>query len=126
MHDPYAPAGQYAAAPPRRSAIPKVIGILMIIFGSLGLLVAHRPVMPSTRRSTTCRPERLRAHQRDLRIVGLPVSAMQLFTGITCVKYKTIAPKLALIHGALAALLTITNAVVMFGFMKPAARCRDA
>jgi hypothetical protein len=122
MNDPYAPAGQYAAPAPRRSAIPKVIGILMIIFGSLGLLGGLIGlVMPSDKTFNHLQAwkdfERITS---IFGIIGLPVSAMQLFTGIMCVKYKVIAPKLALVYGLLAALLTISNAVIMFGFMKPA------
>jgi hypothetical protein len=108
--------------PPMRSAIPKVMGILMIVFGSLGVLGALLgSIMPQDPKLA-----HLPAWQEYQRIahlmgyIGIPVSAFQLIVGLICTGYKKTAPKMAMIYGGLSMAHTIANAVVMWGFAKPA------
>lgn len=117
MNQPYA----YTPAP-QRSGIPKVIGILMIIFGSLAVLIgliglatgpdkqfAHIPEWREFERITTI-----------LGFVGMPISILGFITGICAVKYKTIAPKLATVYGLLAMVHTLINAFVVHKYMRAA------
>lgn len=130
MTTPYgqSPYGQFPYSPgqfvPRvnRSPIPKVIGILMIIFASLAML-ANLVGLANSSNPALDHLEAWRTFERVSVIMGLiqlPISVFQLVTGIWLVKYKAGAPKLALIYGLLAAVHTIANAVIVFGFVKPA------
>jgi len=115
--NPYLPQAQ---AP--RSAIPKVIGILMIIFGSIGLLSGLVGLASGSNDQFGDIPA-FKTFERVssvFNVVGLFLSGMQLFVGLKCLGYKSNAPSLAKVYGGLAMLVTLVNAVVMFGWLKPA------
>jgi hypothetical protein len=129
MSEPYNPYNQHQNSfvpshAPRtvRSAIPKVIGILMIIFGSLALLsnLVGQVLPADPNLSSIPAWKEFDRVSKLLGLVQLPVSFLQLFTGIMLVKYKAIGPKLALVYGVLAAVHTIVNLIILQGVMKPA------
>jgi hypothetical protein len=109
---------------PARSAIPKVIGILMIIFASLGLfgsLIAFvsrgggvddmfRDV-PELRTWNTI--------STFINVLGLGIGCLHLYTGLRCVGYKTNAPALAKAYAIVAIVVTITNAILVYAWAKP-------
>ena len=104
----YRPYGHH---PPRRSAIPKVIGILMIVFGSLGILGALvgslMPTDPQLARLDAWREYEKITHLMGY--IGVPVSLFQLIAGIACVKYVKTAPALAMVYGALSVAPVLRN-----------------
>jgi hypothetical protein len=114
----------YQHSHPPRSAIPKVIGILMIIFASLGLLggliglAGGGGEMGSLMRDV---PE-LRSYRTIellINVLGLGISALHLYAGVRCIGYKANAPSLARSYAILAMVVTITNAILVFAWAKP-------
>lgn len=105
-----------------RSSIPKVMGILMIIFASLGLLFGLIGLGgPSGDEVLKSLPEwkTFKTVTMVFTIVGLAQSALHLVAGINAVKYKAGAPKLAMMYSLLAFLVVIANAVATFAWLKP-------
>jgi hypothetical protein len=117
MNQPYG----YTPTPPR-SAIPKVIGILMIIFGSLGILAGLIGLASG--------PDKTFAHIEEWRkfesvtqmlgLIGFPITILGFVTGILAVKYKAIAPKLAAVYGGIGIIHTLVNGIVVYTYMKKA------
>jgi len=108
---------------PQRSGIPKVIGILMIIFASLGLLSgliglagggggAELERFPEYKRFMTM--------SMVMNVVGLGISALQLTAGMSAVRYRASAPKLAMAYGWINIIITVSWAVVVYAWLKPA------
>jgi hypothetical protein len=130
------PYGQYAPGPyvqqPKRSAIPKVIGILMIIFGGLGLAggligLAMSGVSSGDEKILAREmPEFLAAlksmQQWDMifMVLGLLVSLIQLIGGIACVKYTKSAPTMAIAYATITGLAHIAQTVITYALLKPA------
>ncbi|MEO8700394.1 MAG: hypothetical protein ABI867_10135 [Kofleriaceae bacterium] len=116
--NPYTPSLSPLA---RRSAIPKVIGILMIIFGSIGVVgVLIGQVMPQDPHLTA--NEGWRDFQKIstvMAVIGLPLALLQLFAGLMLVKYKSSGPKLALAYVILAFINTVANIVVTIKVLQP-------
>lgn len=117
--------------PVRRSGIPKVMGILMIIFGSLGLLSALSSLGSSNfdelRSSMSGEPlpgfdelERAEGILRIVGLIGLPISGLHLFAGIRAVQYKANAPRLSIFYAVSAAVHTTTATVVSYVVLLPA------
>ncbi len=115
----------------RRSAIPKVMGILMIIFGSLGLLSALSNLgssgfdqIQSTVPDTPVPGlEALKDAERIMRVlglIGLPISGLHIFAGIRATAYKANGPRLSLIYAASAALHTTVSTIVAYIVLVPA------
>lgn len=117
---------------PRRSAIPKVIGILMIIFGSLGLLSAllglARSSLDDMQAFTDGAMEtpivtafaEVERIGKIVSLVGLPISVLHLVAGIAAVRYRASAPKLAIGYAVLAALHTLATTIVTATLIMPA------
>ena len=86
----------------QRSAIPKVIGILMIIFGSLGILggilgmfdIVKDP--PAFRHVAEWQSWKSISHV--LAGIGAVFATFELIVGIQALGYKPRAPKLAVIY----------------------------
>jgi hypothetical protein len=118
--------------PPRRSAIPKVIGILMIIFGSFGILGALVGSMLSgvfdgdMRMIERQAPELysavkdMQSFETTMRMVGFPLAVIELVGGIMCLKYHPKAPTVAVIYAVISGLVTLINTVVVYSVFKPA------
>jgi hypothetical protein len=107
----------------QRSGIPKVIGILMIVFSSLGILggligLAGGGGGPELERF----PEYKRFMTMSMvaTIVGLGISALHLAAGMSAVRYKQSAPKLAMAYGWINIITTIAWSVVVYAWLKPA------
>ncbi|HTM19520.1 MAG TPA: hypothetical protein VL172_03400 [Kofleriaceae bacterium] len=131
---------QYAQRPPKRSAIPKVMGILMIIFGGLGLLGGLAAVSGASqgmnKEMMDKNPafhdkefggdklakviEDVQHFQRYAAIPGLLAAAFQLWVGILAVKYKKAAPKMAMIFGVVNIVQVIGQLVLYFVWISPA------
>ncbi|MEJ7603852.1 MAG: hypothetical protein WKG01_38585 [Kofleriaceae bacterium] len=124
MYQQQQPYQQPYQQQPQRSGIPKVIGILMIIFASLGLLSGLIGLVTngSGTRSLDSFPEYKRFMTMSLvmTIVGLGISALHLAAGLSAVRYKQSAPKLAMAYGAIAIVTTLAWTVVVYAWLKPA------
>jgi hypothetical protein len=117
MTQPYG----YTPTPPR-SAIPKVMGILMIIFGSLGILLGLFGLASGPDKTFAHLPE-WRAFEDVTKVLGmiqLPITILGFVTGILAVKYKVIAPKLATVYGSIGIVHTLAAAFVTYTYMKKA------
>ena len=102
---------------PRRSSIPKVIGILAIVFASLGILGALAMAFGvdedmakhgTTRENLGAFGSWMLAH---VPLAGL-VFAVHLTAGIQSVCYAASAPRWMTIYGALAIALVLTDLAV--------------
>ena len=110
--------GGYAAP---RSGTPKVIGILMIVFASIGLLFTligfGGPSDPSGGELKELKT--LKTISTVFGVLGLALGALHLIAGIQSVKYKASAPKLAVTYGIASIAHTILNIIVVFAWLKP-------
>lgn len=110
----------YAPMPqPRRSAIPKVMGILMIVFGSIGILGAFISLALKGRSEFSHVPEWQTVETISLYmalLVALPMAAFQLTTGIISVKYKASAPKVATILAIAKMVMTVVEMIVTYKY----------
>jgi len=117
------PPQQYYQQQPQRSAIPKVIGILMIIFGSLGLLGGLIGLAGGIGNDEFLRrvPElgTLKTVERLMSIVGLALASAQLYVGVRCIGYKANAPGLAKVYGITAIVIVILNLVISMVVIAP-------
>jgi len=108
----------------QRSGIPKVMGILMIIFASLGLIgsllalaggsgsAAASEGVPALKTWATL--------SLVFSVVGLGVSGLHLFAGVRAVGYKANAPKLAMTYGLINIISNVVQLVLIFAWIKPA------
>ncbi|MBA2544479.1 MAG: hypothetical protein H0V17_32855 [Deltaproteobacteria bacterium] len=108
---------------PQRSAIPKVIGILMIIFASLGLLGSLIGLAGGGGNQELFRgiPEykTWRTIELLLNVIGLAYGALHLYAGVRCVGYKANAPALAKTYAIVAMGVVLVNAILVFAWIKP-------
>jgi hypothetical protein len=106
-----------------RSSIPKVVGILMIIFASLGLLggliglgghssSAGLNDIPAWKTFNTL--------SMVVGVIGLGISVLHLIAGIRSVGYKANAPKLAMMYATVNIIVTLGWGIVVFAWLKPA------
>ncbi len=112
--------GQYQAP---RSPIPKVIGILMIIFGAIGLLGGLIGLAGGLGNDALLRdiPEykTLKSISTVTSLLGLAQGAFQLYVGIRCVGYKPNAPSLAKVYAILGMLIVVVNIVITMVIVTP-------
>jgi hypothetical protein len=113
----------YVPPPPARSAIPKVIGILMIIFGCLGLLGSLINFAGGFGQAELMRqiPEwgKLKTLTTVTSVLSLVMAIFQLYVGIRCVGYKPNAPTLARIYGIVGIINVIVGMVIAFAVINP-------
>ncbi len=107
----------------QRSAIPKVIGILMIIFGSLGLLSGLFGILGNSGGEELFgEDDAFRTFTRMSQLfnfVGIGVSCLHLIGGLKCVGYKESAPKLAVAYALLNMITSIIWGVIVYAWLKP-------
>ena len=115
--------GGYQPPPPHRSAIPKVIGILMIILGSLGILGSLINFAGGIGNDELIRriPDlgTYRMIEKVTTGIGLLMAIAQLVVGIKCVGYKTSAPGLAKVYAIVALVVTLGNTVISVAVLAP-------
>lgn len=108
----------------QRSGIPKVVGILMIVFASLGLIASLWGLAVSAASDAMLReiPQLKTWSKIDMvySVVGLGISGLHLAAGISAVKYKASAPKLAVTYGAIVIVAYVVRAILLFAWLKPA------
>ncbi len=109
-----------------RSGIPKVVGILMIVFASLGLLFTLLALASAGTGSDYREMQSLPAFktlttmQLVFNAVGVCIGILHLVAGISAVRYKASAPKLAMSYAVLNIVTTIAYLVMVFAWLKPA------
>lgn len=106
-----------------RSSIPKVVGILMIIFGSLGLiggLIGLAGNSASGDLKDLPEWKTYMTMSMVFGVIGLGISALHVFGGIRAVGYKSNAPKLAMLYGLLNIVTQIAWGAIVFAWLKPA------
>jgi len=106
-----------------RSGIPKVMGILMIIFASLGLLFGLIGLAGNSGNDAfkdVSAFKTLHTMQLIFGVIGLGISALHLVAGLSAVRYKANAPKLSVAYGALNIISTIAQLVIVYAWLKPA------
>jgi hypothetical protein len=107
---------------PQRSAIPKVIGILMIIFASIGLLGGllglagggNADLFRGVPEYKTWRTVELL-----LTVVGLGIAGLELYAGVRALGYKSNAVRLAKTYAIIAMTVVIVNVILVFAWAKP-------
>jgi hypothetical protein len=117
----YPPPEQYPGARPQRSAIPKVMGILMIVFAGIGLLgtVVDLVREPSFDRIPAKVVEEFRTFSQISQLTGLVVSLVHLVAGILCVMYRRVGRLLANVYGVLATIRVIVVMTLLYGWLAP-------
>jgi uncharacterized membrane protein YidH (DUF202 family) len=99
------------------------MGILMIIFASLGLLATLASFGGQDVSQLGAEWEEkfstVNTYLTVLSIVGLGLGILHLMTGIAAVRYKVNAPKLAKIYGITALLNVVVGMVVTYALLKP-------
>ena len=106
-----------------RSGTPKVMGILMIIFASLGILATLASfggqdvseLGPAWQEKFSS----VNTYLTVLSVVGLGLGILHLLTGIAAVGYKKNAPKLAKIYGLTALVNVVVGMIVTYALLKP-------
>lgn len=104
----------------RRSAIPKAIGILMIIFASLVLLrhlwaiAIYVKGVGAFRAQVQTQAMKWEVIQLFEVIVGLGINVLHLFAGIAAVQYKADAPRLAVAYGVINIVIQVALLIFLF------------
>lgn len=105
------------------SKIPKVMGILMIVFGSLGLLSSIIALASGGMRGDLiARFPQLKSWNTVtllLNSVGLAISVMHLYVGVRALNYKWNAPRLAVVYAISSLSLTALNTLLLLAWGKP-------
>lgn len=124
---PAAPDGP--PAPPPRSAIPRVIGILMIIFGALGTLAG---LVSLLRNESYHDVSQLGARFKALKhlytldnissFVGILLGLYELFAGGRAVQYRSSAPRMATVFAIVNIATTVLFLVLIYAWLMPALR----
>lgn len=109
--------------PRKRSAIPLVIGILMIVFAALGILFSLIDLATGGFGDVEDEVpglEPLGAWETVGGVIGLGLALFQLTAGVAAVRYRQSAPKLVTIFATVAIIWTITNLIVVYTWLMPA------
>jgi hypothetical protein len=106
-----------------RSAIPKVVGILMIVFASLGLLQSVISMIQAELVGETFHGHEMQTFAHVSLVFGLldlGIGVLHLAAGLRSVGYKESAPRLTMLYGVLKIVTTIGLLVVTYAFMRRA------
>ncbi len=107
-----------------RSKIPKVVGILMIIFASLGLLFGLIGLAGNSANAKAFEDisefKTFQTMAMVFGVIGLGISALHLYSGIRAVGYKSNAPGLAKTYGIVSIATQIIYGGLVFAWLKPA------
>lgn len=98
-----------------KSAIPKVVGILMIVFASLGLLWSGVTILQAMAAASAV--GRGGGVAIVFMIIDLCVGMLHLTAGLRAVSYKQSAPGLAMAYGWIKIIMTIATLMIMYGLM---------
>jgi hypothetical protein len=108
----------------QRSGIPKVMGILMIIFASIGLLLSLIGLAGNSANASMAREipqlKTWATLSMVFGVIGIGVSALHLFAGVRAVGYKANAPKLAVTYGIVNIANNLIQGILVFAWLKPA------
>jgi hypothetical protein len=107
----------------QRSGIPKVIGILMIVFASLGLLVSLAGLAGNSAEGVLKEVPEWKTWSTlsmVFGLIGLGISVLHLIGGISAVRYKASAPKLAVTYAVANIASNLAQAIIVFAWLKPA------
>jgi hypothetical protein len=114
---------QQSAAYAQRSAIPKVMGILMIVFASLGLLGTLRTLVGSSVPTEVYAmvPELAtwRTIELLLGLIGLGVGFLHLLAGVRAVAYRDVAPNLAVAYATVSIITTLIGSTMVYVYLRP-------
>jgi hypothetical protein len=102
-----------------RSSVPMVMGVLMIVFASIGLVVTAVNLYASTRDHMVAMFPTAAKLTVMLGILEAIVGIMQLGAGIACVRYRRSGPERAISYGIARIVLTLGNFVATFMLVKP-------
>jgi hypothetical protein len=106
-----------------RSGTPKVMGILMIVFASLGILTTLMSF--GGQDVSALGPEweekfsSVNSYLTVLSVIGLGMGVLHLVAGIAAVGYKKNAPKLAKIYAITALVNVVVGMIVTYALLKP-------
>ncbi|MEZ4366558.1 MAG: hypothetical protein R2939_09760 [Kofleriaceae bacterium] len=93
-----------------RSPVPKVVGILLLVFGGLGLVVNLRGLLAVAGTAELFRDPAwrhvIRVQQVD-HAVSLAVAALQVYAGFRAVTYRQNAPRMAALYAWTSILTTV-------------------
>jgi hypothetical protein len=103
-----------------RSGIPKVMGILMIVFASIGLLFTLIGAGGSSTGLEGDVADKLSLLNNIELIAGLLIGVLHLVAGIMTVRYKANGPKLAIIYGITKIVWTVVSLVLVYAWLMPA------
>jgi hypothetical protein len=138
MVNPHGPQGgswlppptAYAPPTPKRSAIPLVMGILMICFAGLGFLgglwnlfgpdpwkeLSHDPLV---RGEFGRAMDQMKTFTTVTTLLGLGVGILHMVAGVAAVQYRRGAPKLASIYAIIAIADIVVTMILMYAWLMP-------
>lgn len=105
-----------------RSAIPKVVGILMIIFATLALVLGLRSLVQDAGGGMFGNVAAFKTWNRIelvFDVVGLAISALHLYAGFRAMGYKTNAPRVAFGYGVISIVVGLIQGALLFAWIKP-------
>lgn len=109
----------------RRSAIPRVLGILMIVFGSLGVLgMALTMTMAFGAHDDGygvggADMAHLLTYEKISSVVNLALAALDVFAGIALVRYRRVGVNLAQLYGLTNIVVAVVSLVLLFTLLAP-------
>lgn len=128
MQPGYAPPGQpYMVMQPMmapRSGIPKTMGILMIVFASLGLLATFANLASDPSKDNPILAEldgwsSLKTMILVFGVIDLGIGGLHLYAGVRSVGYKQNGPGLAVAYAISRIVITVVTLVAVYAWMKP-------
>jgi len=106
-----------------RSSVPLVVGVLMIVFASLGLLHSFVSLIQAQLLNETFHGHEMQSFAHVALIFGLldlGVGFLHLAAGLRALAYKESAPRLTMLYGVLKIVTTMGLLVVTYAFMRRA------